>query len=218
MVHLLEADSITLNFGNWQILSDIYLKCETGKVTGLLGRNGHGKSTLMNIIYGTQAAKSGTIRYNSSYTEQVFRVPGLAVYLPQFNFSPKRLTLSRIFEDFDVDFLEFEKRFPEFRLKHTNRMRDLSGGQTRLTETYILLKTAAKFVLLDEPFTHLSPLMIEQVQELVSEAKKEKGILITDHMYRHIIDLSDTLYLLANGKTHLIRDLSELEFLGYAKL
>jgi len=97
-------------------------------------------------------------------------------------------------------------------------MRDLSGGQTRLTETYILLKTAAKFVLLDEPFTHLSPLMIEQVQELVSEAKKEKGILITDHMYRHIIDLSDTLYLLANGKTHLIRDLSELEFLGYAKL
>jgi len=218
MVHTLEADSITLDFGTRNILSSVYLQCETGKITGLLGRNGHGKSTLMNIIYGTLTAKSGTIRFDSNYTARVYQVPGLAVYLPQFNFTPKALILKRVFEDFDVDFGEFEQRFPEFRGKYTNKVRTLSGGQARLTETYLLLKSPASFVLLDEPFTHLSPVMIEQVQELIMEAKKDKGILITDHMYRHIIDLSDTLYLLSNGKTHLIKDLSELDFLGYAKL
>lgn len=218
MVHLLEADSITLDFGTRKILSDVYLKCETGKITGLLGRNGHGKSTLMNIIYGTLAAKSGTIRFDSCYTAKVFQVPDLAVYLPQFNFTPKGLTLKRVFADFEVDYTDFERMFPEFQLKYNSQVKSLSGGQTRLAETYVLLKSRSKFVLLDEPFTHLSPVMIEQVQELIIDAKKDKGILVTDHLYQHIIDLSDTLYLLSNGKTHFIKDLSALDFLGYIRL
>jgi ATPase subunit of ABC transporter with duplicated ATPase domains len=50
MKHILEADSVQLQFGERKILSDVYLKCETGKITGLLGRNGEGKSCLMRII------------------------------------------------------------------------------------------------------------------------------------------------------------------------
>jgi ABC-type cobalamin/Fe3+-siderophores transport system ATPase subunit len=50
MIHKLEAESIQLEFGSRQILSSIYLKCETGKITGLLGRNGAGKSCLMKIM------------------------------------------------------------------------------------------------------------------------------------------------------------------------
>jgi len=215
MIHLLEADSITFNFGTRAILSAVYLRCETGKVTGLLGRNGHGKSTLMNIIYGTLTAKNGTIRYNNTFTEKICGVPGLAMYLPQFNFTPKNLTLKRVFEDFEVDYKSFERRFPDFVSKHSSRVQTLSGGQSRLVETYLLLNSRTKFVLLDEPFTHLSPLMIQQVQELITEAKENKGILITDHLYRQIIDLSDTLYLLSDGKTHYIKDLEELSFLGY---
>lgn len=52
MNHKLEIDSVFLEFGNRRILSDIYLKCETDKIIGLLGRNGNGKTSLMNIIYG----------------------------------------------------------------------------------------------------------------------------------------------------------------------
>lgn len=53
MKHTLEADSIQLAFGQRQILTDIYFKCETGKIIGLLGRNGQGKTCLLNIVYGT---------------------------------------------------------------------------------------------------------------------------------------------------------------------
>ena len=52
MIHTLEADGIQLDYNGRKILSDIYLKCETGKIIGLLGRNGCGKSSLMKIIYG----------------------------------------------------------------------------------------------------------------------------------------------------------------------
>lgn len=53
MTHALEADSVKLHFGDRAILTNVYLKCETGTIMGLLGRNGQGKSCLMKIIYGT---------------------------------------------------------------------------------------------------------------------------------------------------------------------
>ena len=56
MIHKLEADGIQLAFDERNILTDIYIKCQTGKITGLLGRNGQGKSCLMEIIYGTRPA------------------------------------------------------------------------------------------------------------------------------------------------------------------
>lgn len=70
--------------------------------------------------------------------------------------------------------------------------------------------------MLDEPFTHLNPIQIEKAKELMLEEKKHKGLLITDHMYQHIIDVSDNLYVLSNGKTHLTKSIDEVERLGYA--
>ncbi|HVV73085.1 MAG TPA: ABC transporter ATP-binding protein, partial [Verrucomicrobiae bacterium] len=76
-------------------------------------------------------------------------------------------------------------------------------------------KAESQFVILDEPFTHLMPLQIERVIELIKEEKARKGLLITDHLYRHIVGLADRLYLLSNGKTHPVRGLAEMEELGY---
>ncbi|MEN9600092.1 MAG: hypothetical protein RL596_2413, partial [Bacteroidota bacterium] len=57
MTHTLEISSIQLEFDSKKILSNIYLKCETGKITALLGRNGQGKSSLMKIAYGSLPAE-----------------------------------------------------------------------------------------------------------------------------------------------------------------
>lgn len=217
MIHKLEADSIFLEFGSRRILSDIYLKCETGKITGLLGRNGNGKTCLMNIIYGNLNANSKSIRFDDLTVNAAYKRPDLLLYLPQFNFIPQTLTLKRIFEDFGLDFFEFENRFPEFKSMHKNFLKSLSGGDRRLVEVYVILKTKSNFAMLDEPFSHLSPIMIQAIMELMNEEKHRKGLLITDHMFRNIIDISDDLYILTGGKTHLTKALEELEFLGYAK-
>lgn len=214
MTHKLEADSIQLQFGDRKILSDIYIKCETGKITGLLGRNGQGKSCLMKIIYGTLGCEK-SIRLDNLSQKEAFKRIDLLLYLPQFNFIPKSLSLKRVFQDFNIDFNSFAERFPEFELKYKTSIGNLSGGGQRLVELYVIVKSKSQFVMLDEPFTHLSPIQIEKVKELLLEEKTNKGMLITDHMYKQVLDICDNLYVLAEGKTHLTNSLADIEKLGY---
>lgn len=215
--HKLEADSIQLEFGDRKILTDIYLFCETGSITGLLGRNGQGKTCLLNIIYGTLRTDNKSIRFDNQSKPLAYLEPQWLVYLPQFNFVPGFMALQRVFLDFELDFGEFEKRFPEFSGRGRAGFRDLSGGQRRFAEIYLTTKSPARFVMLDEPFSHLMPIQIEKVKELLSEEKKNKGILITDHLYEEILDCSDRVYLLSQGKTWLAKNLEDIERLGYIR-
>jgi ABC-type lipopolysaccharide export system ATPase subunit len=216
MTHKLEADSIQLQFGDRKVLSNIYLKCETGQITGLLGRNGQGKSCLMKIIYGTLMCEK-SVRIDNLAQHEAFKRTDLLLYLPQFNFIPKSLSLKRVFQDFALDFLSFAERFPEFVSKYKSPVGSLSGGGQRLVELYVIVKSKSQFAMLDEPFTHLSPLQIEKVKELLLEEKTNKGFLITDHLYREVLDICDSLYLLADGETQLTQSVADLETLGYAK-
>ncbi|MGZ3863787.1 MAG: ATP-binding cassette domain-containing protein [Bacteroidia bacterium] len=218
MNHTLEIESVLLEFRGRKILSDVCLKCETGKITGLLGRNGEGKSCLMNVIYGSLEPTNKIIRFDSINIENPYKDPGKLLYLPQFNFIPNSLTLRRVFRDFSVDFAEFEKMFPEFGSKYNSKIQSLSGGLIRVIELFIVLRSDTKFVLLDEPFTHIMPLHIEKFKQILEKEKNNKGILLTDHMYKHVIGLSDRLFVLTQGKTHLIKNIKEIESLGYANL
>ena len=139
MSHQLEADSMQLQFGNRTILSSIYIKCETGKITGLLGRNGQGKSCLMKIIYGTLPCEK-SVRIDNVSQHEVFKRPNLVRYLPQFNFIPRHLSLKRVFLDFSLDYSAFEKKFTEFTLKYNSCIRSFSGGEQRLVELYLIVK------------------------------------------------------------------------------
>lgn len=216
MIHTLEADGIQLEFGNRRILYGIYIKCETGKITGLLGRNGQGKSCMMNIIYGTLTAEK-SVRFDGFFERAAFRRPDLLAYLPQFNFIPRSLSLKGVFADFELDYADFLQWFPEFESSYHLPIADLSGGARRLVELYAVSRRPSQFVMLDEPFSHLSPLQIEKVKALLLEEKKNKGLLLTDHMYHHILDISDTLYVLVNGRTELAKNLQDIERLGYVK-
>ncbi|MEP6677608.1 MAG: ATP-binding cassette domain-containing protein [Ferruginibacter sp.] len=216
MTHTLEADSIQLEFDGRNILSDIYINCHTGKISGLLGRNGAGKSCLMKIIYGILKCEK-SIRVDNLAEYEAYKKPHLLLYLPQFNFIPKFLTIKRIFHDFELDFYLFEKRFPEFSSKYKRSFSYLSNGERRLAELYVILKSRSYFAMLDEPFTHFNPIQIDKVKELLVEEKVNKGLLITDHLFKHILDISDNLFILNNGKTYLTKSEDDIETLGYAR-
>jgi ABC-type multidrug transport system ATPase subunit len=217
MSHKLEVDSVQLQFGNKRILSDIYFKCETGKITGLLGSNGVGKSSLMKITYGTLKAEK-SVRIDNIPQNEAFKSPDTLRYLPQFHYIPTSFSLKNIFRDFDLDYLAFTNTFPEFSTKNTYRMGVLAGGERRLIELYVIVKSSSLFVILDEPFTHLNPLQVEQVKKLLVAEKANKGILVSDHLYQHVIDICDDLYVLTTDKMYLTNSIQDLEKLGYAKL
>jgi len=216
-MHKLEADGIELFFGTRKILSDIYIKAETGTITGLLARNGEGKTSLMNIIYGNLKANIRSVRFDDQSTPEAFKKPDLLTYLPQFNFIPASLTLQRVFKDFEIPFSDFEYDFPEFKNRQHEKISELSGGQRRLTEVYLLIKSKTQFTMLDEPFSHVMPLHLQQLSILITREKQHKGFIITDHLYKHVTDISDNIYVLKDGKTHHIKTMEEIEELGYAK-
>ncbi|HTH81327.1 MAG TPA: ATP-binding cassette domain-containing protein [Mucilaginibacter sp.] len=218
MIHTLEADGIQLEFGLRRILSDVYIKCETGKITGLLGRNGQGKSCLMNIMLGTLKPSISSVRFDGSMITNAGKRHDVLLYLPQFNIIPKSLTVKKVLDDFQLAYADFENRFPEFTEKYDLKVSQLSGGQWRTLEIYIIAKAPSLFAMLDEPFTHLNPIQIEKIKEFLLAEKANKGFMITDHMYNHLLDISDSVYLLKDGKTHLAKSVADLDELGYIRL
>jgi ABC-type lipopolysaccharide export system ATPase subunit len=125
------------------------------------------------------------------------------------------MKLSFVFKLHELDWTTFIEKFEAFTIYENSRFKDLSGGERRIIETYIILKSESKIVLLDEPFSHLSPLHIETVKAMITEEKQHKMIIISDHMYHHIIESADTIYLLKNGTTKKIENLTELEDYKY---
>lgn len=215
MIHSLKVDSIILEFDTKRVLQDVYFKNETGKTTGILGRNGSGKTCLMNIIYGELKTNNKSIQLDGKAVFDVYRNPETLRYLPQFNFIPQNLKIKRIFKDFNINFSQFIEYFPEFEKYYNIRLQSLSGGENRIVEIYSILSSKTKFCMLDEPFSQVMPVHVDTIKSIINVEKKNKGIIITDHLYEHIIDICDEIYVITNGKTYMTKDRNDLIKLGY---
>ena len=207
---LLEIDNIELNFGIHEVLKAIYFKAEKGKVTGILGSNGSGKTSLLRIIFGELNPNNKLIHLDKKPFMTPLYKTGFIKYLPQFHIIPKAITLENAFNYFDVSLDDFLIDFPDYNSQKKNRFSSFSGGEKRLIETYIILKFDAKITLLDEPFSHLAPLYVQKIKSLIEIEKQHKIIIITDHLYKDILDVSDDIYLLKNGWSKLIKSYDEL--------
>jgi ABC-type multidrug transport system ATPase subunit len=215
MSHRLEFDSIQISFGGHNVLSSVYMFSETGSITGLLGRNGCGKTTLMKIVFGAILWEQKSVRINSVSMRTDYLSKRLIAYLPQDHLIPEYLTLEKAFALYDIPRAEVLEDFPEAEEMMGYRPAQLSGGYLRIFEIVLTLKSKALFCLLDEPFSGLTPVYIEKIKVLLQKAKGNKGIIITDHLHRHVLELSDNLYLLANGQTYRVKDMEQLVSLGY---
>lgn len=197
---ILEADSIRYNINGRQLLSDIYLKLETGKVTALVGRNGEGKTTLFKIIYGVLHTEDRSVRVDGKYPgPQLYKVPGVLGFLPQKTFTPKHLKVKNLFSIYNLNMSDCFADFPELAKCVNASFGSLSGGETRLFEIYFIVKSPFQFVILDEPFTLISPIFIERLKAFLTKEKANKGILLSDHLIHDVMDVCDDLYLLNMG-------------------
>ncbi|MDN3593326.1 ATP-binding cassette domain-containing protein [Zunongwangia endophytica] len=212
---IFEIDNVELYYDEKPILKSVYLKAETGKITGLLGRNGSGKSSLLKIFFGTLKPKYKLIRVDGQPLLKSFYKTGTIAMLPQFPLLPPTIKMQKPFELYEVDFGEFCELFSEMKSKNNQRIRELSGGEQRIIEIYLVLKRNVNIVLLDEPFAQLSPLMIEKFSTIIQKEKEQKAIIITDHRYEAILDISDDIYLFQNKQSRIVNSRLELTNLGY---
>ena len=213
--NILLVDSVHLEFGQNQVLQSAYLTARTGRVTGLLGRNGTGKSCLFKCIMGGIRPQNMFIRFNEEPDTDYGHIGNRVKYLPQNLFMPRRMTLDEAFSLYGVDYdglVSFDTKFHMY--QHRTFM-ELSGGEARIAEMYLVLMSDAEFCILDEPFSNISPNCVEKMKDLIREQKKSRGIIVSDHLYQDILDVTDDLFLLRDGYTFPVKSREDLIRNGY---
>ena len=181
----------------------------------------------MKILSGSLKAGFCSMRidgkWHRRFTEKEIR------YLPQHPFIPGWLRLERALGDFGLQREDLERWFPEFISLRGTRIGELSGGEQRILECFIILRSPARFILLDErslllkpslllldePFSQIAPLHVATLQTLIRQEKATKGILLTDHMYRHVTGIADRLYVMADGQAYPCENDEDLVRRGY---
>lgn len=212
---ILKVDSVQLAFNDRKILQDVHLQCKQGEVIGLLGRNGCGKSSLLRVIFGTLEASYKYVSINDTFIHKGYNNNRIA-YLPQHSYLPVGVKISKL-----AKMLVDDKFWGEFTALNIYRQHahktagQLSGGELRQLEMLMIIHSKADFILLDEPFTHISPIQTEEFKPIIRTCAKTKGIIITDHQYYNILDVSDKIILLKDGCTKHITNNDELITYGY---
>lgn len=210
-----EIDSVELSFDQKKILYGVYLKGETGKIKGVLGRNGSGKTCLLRILFGDLKPTYKNIRLDGNHLKESLFERNLVAYLPQHKMLPVNMKISRAFDFFQANWSNFTNTFDSFGIYTNSKINELSYGELRVIETYLILNSGKKIILLDEPFSFVAPIYVEKFKKLILEKKNDSAIIITDHFYREILSISDSTYLLKNGYSKLIQSKKDLENEGY---
>jgi ABC-type lipopolysaccharide export system ATPase subunit len=195
--NILIIDSVNKSYNNKNILQDIYLKISTGDIVGLLGRNGSGKSTLLKIIFGTVEAENKFIKIDERVYNKMYKEKNIMAFLPQNDFLPKELKANEVLKIY-FDKAEYENITNNKTIKkiiHT-KVKNLSGGELRYLEINLLLNLESKYLLLDEPFNGVSPILIEEIKRMIIKNSSKKGIIVTDHDYRNVLSIANRIYIL----------------------
>lgn len=212
---ILKCDSIEIAFDERKILQGVYLQCKQGEVLGLLGRNGCGKSTLLKIIFGSVIPSHKYVSIDDVYIKKGY-TNGQIAYLPQHHYLPTGIKIGNLAKQI-VDPLVWDKfaDFPIYQTYYNKTVNDISGGEWRQLEMLMVLYSKAKFILLDEPFTHISPIQVEEFKNIITSRAKTRGIIVTDHYYKNVLEVSNRLLLLNNGYTEMISKREDLVRYGY---
>ena len=209
----LVAEGLVKSYGGRRVVDGVSIQVQRGEIVGLLGPNGAGKTTAFYMVLGLVRSEQGQVLLDDEdlapHPMHVRCRRGLG-YLAQEPSVFRRLTVREnmllILEMQGLDRAAQNARADELieRLGLTDRSDQrgaaLSGGERRRVEIGRALCTNPSFILLDEPFTGVDPIAIDDIKSIVSDLKSEDiGILITDHNVRETLDITDSSYIISEG-------------------
>lgn len=211
---ILVAKDLKKSFNNRRVVDNVDFHVSAGEIVGLLGPNGAGKTTSFRMCMGMVQPDSGHIELQKQdITEMpIYKRAQLGLgYLAQEPSVFRKLSV----QDNIIAVLETmphkkERRselckslLEEFQLEHLkNSLGEvLSGGERRRLEIARALATNPKLILLDEPFSGIDPIAVNDIQEILIKLNNRGiAILLTDHNVRETLKITDRSYILADGK------------------
>lgn len=212
---MLIGKNLEKKYGTKKVIDNITITVEPGEIVGLLGPNGAGKTTTFYIIAGIIMQDSGKVLLDD---EDISKLPiymrarkGLA-YLPQEQSVFRRLSvednIKLVLEENNYNEEEIEvmtnSLLNEFQIEHIRHQKAslLSGGEKRRLEIARTLSLSPRYILLDEPFAGVDPILVADIQKMVVNLKEKGiGVILTDHNVRETLKICDKAYVISNGKT-----------------
>lgn len=211
----LQIENLQKSYAGRRVVDGVSFHLNRGEVVGLLGRNGAGKTTSFDMVLGLVKPERGIITLGG---KDMTKLPihlrsrmGIG-YLPQEASIFRKLTvgdnLRMILELRNIPRREQKAKIigllEQFSLEHLidTMAMQLSGGERRRLELARCLASEPEFILLDEPFTGIDPISINDIQGLIRRLRDEwqLGVLITDHNPRATLKITDRAYLIDHGK------------------
>ncbi|RKY43769.1 MAG: LPS export ABC transporter ATP-binding protein [Candidatus Omnitrophota bacterium] len=211
---ILEVQNLTKSYNGRKVVNGISLNVRRGEVVGLLGPNGAGKTTSFYMIVGVTFPDEGKILFDNrdiTYLPIHKRAKFGIGYLSQEPSVFRGLTVEEnimaVLETLPLSRKEREARLEtllrELKIEKLRKSKayTLSGGEMRRLEITRSLVTNPSFLLLDEPFSGIDPIVVNEAKEIVKELKnKGIGILLTDHNVRETLSIVDRAYLIYEGR------------------
>lgn len=215
---LLKVESVSASYGNISALENVSLQVPQGEIVALLGANGAGKSTTLNVISRIVRPTTGTVRFDGHFIQdlstdeivrrgiiqvpegrEVFRDMSVRENLEMGAYT--RRDRSSIADDFDNVF----RIFPRLKERASQKAATLSGGEQQMLATGRAMMARPRMILLDEPSMGLAPLIIEQIFDTILALNREQGmtILLVEQNVKLALSVSSYAYILENGEVAL---------------
>jgi lipopolysaccharide export system ATP-binding protein len=210
----LETKGLIKRYGSRTVVDGVNITVARSEIVGLLGPNGAGKTTTFYMAVGIIRPDEGKIHFDN---EDITRKPihercrlGMG-YLAQESSIFRKLTVQEnimaVLETLSISPRERKKRLEslleELNISHLAKSKayTLSGGERRRLEITRALVTNPSFLLLDEPFSGIDPIVVSEAQEIIKDLRdRGLGILLTDHNVRETLSITDRAYLIADGR------------------
>ena len=211
---VLQTEKLVKIYDGRSVVNGVDINCRRGEIVGLLGPNGAGKTTSFYMIVGLVRPNSGRVTFNGEDVTDLAMYKRARMgmgYLPQEESIVRKLTVEEnimaILETTDLGKAERKARCDElleqFGISHVRKQLalTLSGGEKRRLTIARSLVPNPSLIMLDEPFSGVDPIAVQDVQKIVSGLSKlGLGILITDHNVRETLSIVDRAYLIYEGR------------------
>ena len=214
MMELLECKNLCKSYGEKEVLSNINLTLPRGKIVGLLGKNGMGKTTLLKIINDLLVPSSGEVLINGKRVG--IESKKVISYLPERTYLDKTMTIRQalsFFEDFydDFDIKKARRLLKDLDLYESQKISKMSNGMQEKLQLILVISRNAQLYILDEPLGGVDPATRDYILDtILNNFNEGASVIISTHLISDIERILDEVIFIDRGKIALVSDTDSL--------
>lgn len=213
-VKLLECKNLCKSFDDKEILKDINLTVESGRIVGLLGRNGQGKSTLIKLVNDLLTPSSGEVLINGKAPD--IESKRIISYLPERTYLDKDMSVDEVINFFSEFYDDFNKQkayklLEDLELDVNQRLKRMSKGMQEKVQLIMVMSREAQLYILDEPLGGVDPATRDYILDtILSNFSEGASVIISTHLIADIERILDDVIFIDKGKIVLSASADEL--------